>query len=101
MNLYVRVCHKQQRLDAAHRGIRKRWARQRRIWDTKQWRTVFYTDEIKLEVGHTEPQGKVRWPPGTAFEEKYFELTLTGEKRRIMFFAAFTHVWHCILVAIR
>jgi len=101
MNLYVRICRKKPWLDAAHRRIRKRWARERRIWDKKRWRKVFYTDEIKLEVGHTGPQGKVRRPPGTAFEEKYLEPTFAGEKRRIMFFAAFTYGWHSPLVAIR
>jgi len=59
MNLYVRICRKKPRLDAAHHRIRKRWARERRIWDKKQWRKVFYTAEIKLEVGHTGPRGKV------------------------------------------
>jgi hypothetical protein len=101
MNLYVRICRKKPWLDAAHRRISKRWSRERRIWDKKQWRKVLYTNEIQLEVGLTGPRMKVRRPPGTAFEEKYLEPTFAGEKRCIMFFAAFTHGCHSHLVAIR
>jgi len=45
-------------LDAAYHRIRQGWARERRIWDKKQWREVLYTDETSWRWDILDHQGR-------------------------------------------